>query len=201
MDTQHSPRHSSPNLNEISCVSDYTLGLFKQPRLNSWINQWLREVKVWLEKAHLTPQLPQSSWGAVIRFVSELKILLAHSALWWLLSLRPTLNKRALGGGRINICNGKSRTKGQILLCTQCSFCNRTGWLWGRRCRNEVTLTLSAGSLWWSSEHSLPLCKDTNAQQLHPKEDCSEFLSRQQSMEELLGKVVNFNLARIRMLT
>lgn len=65
----------------------------------------------------------------------------------------------------------------------------------------EITLTLSAGSLWWGSEHSLPPCKDTNAQQLHPKEDCSEFLSRQQSMEELLGKVVNFTLARIRMLT
>lgn len=111
-----------------------------------------------------------------------------------------TQPKQAVGGGLINICNGKSRTKGQITLCTQCSFCNRTGWLWGRGCRYQITLTLNAGSVWGSSTHSLPLRKDTNAQQLHRK-DCSEFLSRKKSMEELLGKVVNFNLAWIRMLT
>lgn len=68
-------------------------------------------------------------------------------------------------------------------------------------CRHERTLTLQAGSMRGSAVHSLPLCKGTNAQQLHLKKNCSEVLSRKQSMEELLGKLVNFNLPGIRMLT
>lgn len=68
-------------------------------------------------------------------------------------------------------------------------------------CRHEITLTLHAGSVWGTSVHSLPLCKGTNAQQLHLKKNCSEIVSRKQSMEETLGKLVNFNLPRIRMLT
>lgn len=98
MDTQHSSRHSSLNLNEISCVSDYTLGLFKQLGLNPWINQ-----RLW--RSRTSPlSFPIHHGGVCNPLWLELKTLLARSAFWGLFSPKPSLNKRAVGGGRINIC-------------------------------------------------------------------------------------------------
>lgn len=133
----------------------------------------------------------------------QLKILLAYEIFLWWLNPRHSLTKPALGGAQINICNGKSWQKDKLYWVRSAVACFAI-WLegyWEGGCRLELTLTLNVGSAWGSSVHSLPLCKGTNAQQLLLRKNCSEILSWQQSMEELLGKLVNFNLPGIRMLT
>lgn len=185
----------------MSWVWDSMLRLFKEPRINPLMKQWLASWTkgMTLEKSHLI--LPHSSWG-ICKALWHHQLKNPSGSLWFF-SSRLSLITAALGGGRINIWNGRSCTKGQIALCTQygCLFCTRTGWLSGRGLWHERTLTLNAASVWGSWVHSLPLLKGTNAQQLHPEKDCSEIISQKQSMEELLGKLVNFNLPRIRMLT
>lgn len=184
-------------MNESAWVRDYTPRLFK-PRLNSLLKKWLT---LWSKGVTLEESIHHVEF--VNHWCHELKILLACEIFLWQLTPRLSLTKPALGGAQINICNGKSGQKDRLYWVCSAVVCFviQLESYWEGGCRLELTLTLNMGSVWGSSVHSLPLCKGTNAQQLLLRKNCSEILSWKQSMEELLGKLVNFNLPGIRMLT